>query len=96
MGKRHRLKKFPSATKEFSVNKYSAKGDGTTLNTKSIQQTIDACAKSGGGIVTFKEGACVMGAIFLKANVQLRIDTNVLILGSEKLADYPDIDTRIA
>jgi len=89
-------KKFPGATKQFIVNKYGAKADGKTMNTKFIQKAIDACAKNGGGIVSFEKGSYVTGAIFLKANVQLRIDENVLLLGSEQLADYPEIETRIA
>jgi polygalacturonase len=89
-------KTFPSSTKQFFVNRYGAKGDGKTMNTQFIQKAIDACAKNGGGVVSFEAGTYVTGAIFLKANVQLRIDENVLLLGSEVLADYPEIETRIA
>jgi polygalacturonase len=89
-------KKFPTATKEYSVNRYGAKGDGKTINTRFIQRAIDACAKNGGGIVTFTGGSYVTGAIYLKENVHLRIDQEVLLLGSERVEDYPEIDTRIA
>ncbi|MCH5718344.1 glycosyl hydrolase family 28 protein [Niabella hibiscisoli] len=61
-----------------------------------MQKTIDACAKAGGGIVAFKPGIYVTGSIFLKSNVHLRIDQGVLLLGSQNLEDYPEIDTRIA
>lgn len=89
-------KKFPSSKKTYFANQYGAVSDGKTMNTKAIQQAIDACAKKGGGIVRFKPGAYVTGAIFLKENVNLQIDKNVLLLGSESFSDYPDIDTRIA
>ncbi|HYE56687.1 MAG TPA: glycosyl hydrolase family 28 protein, partial [Chitinophagaceae bacterium] len=36
------------------------------------------------------------GSIFLKSGVHLKIDKDVLILGSQQFEDYPDIDTRIA
>jgi polygalacturonase len=80
----------------FKVNNYGAVSDGQTVCTKAIQSAIDACAKKGGGIVTFEPGTYVSGAIFLKSNVQLRIDKDVLLLGSTNFDDYPDIDTRIA
>src|SRR6185369_5625033 len=57
---------------------------------------IDACTKAGGGIVRFKTGSYMTGAFFLKDNVQLQIDKDVLILGSERVEDYPEIETRIA
>lgn len=78
------------------VNNFGAISDGKTINTAAIQKAIDACASKGGGIVSFKPGTYVTGALFLKANVHLKIDKNVLILGSENVADYPEMDSRIA
>lgn len=89
-------KKFPPSKKIFFANQYGAVGDGKSMNTKAIQQAIDACAAKGGGTVQFKPGSYVTGSIFLKKNVNLQIDKDVLILGSESFSDYPDIDTRIA
>lgn len=89
-------RQFPSAKKTFSVNSYGAKGDGQTLNTKAIQSAIDACAAAGGGVVVFTPGSYVTGSLFIKSNVQLQIDKDVELLGSQDFADYPEIDTRIA
>ena len=89
-------KSFPDINKTYYVNDYGAKADGTTLNTASIQKTIDACATHGGGVVKFKAGQYVTGSIFIKSNVVLQIDEEVTILGSENIGDYPEIDTRIA
>ena len=89
-------KSFPSSTKIFTVNDYGAKSDTVTMNTVSIQKAIDDCAAKGGGIVVFKPGTYVTGSLFVKTNVQLRIDKGVLILGSQQFKDYPEIDTRIA
>src|SRR5678815_663933 len=69
-------------------------GDGVA--TKAIQRAIDNCAKSGGGIVTFKPGNYVSGALFLKSNVHLRVDTGVTLTGSQDDADYPSLWTRVA
>ncbi|MDI9365494.1 MAG: glycoside hydrolase family 28 protein [Flavobacterium sp.] len=89
-------KSFPASKKMFWVNDYGAKNDALTVNSTFIQKAIDACAKQGGGIVSFKPGIYVSGAIFLKSNVQLVIDKDVTILGSQNFDDYPDMKTRIA
>lgn len=90
-------KTFPTSTRIFWVNGFGAKPNDTTkMATKAIQAAIDDCAKKGGGVVSFKPGTYVMGAIFLKENVHFKIDKGVLILGSQNFADYPDMDTRIA
>jgi len=89
-------KKFPASQKIYTVNAYGAVSDTVTVNSTFIQKAIDDCAAKGGGIVTFKPGTYVTGAIFLKSNVHLRIDKGVLILGSQNFDDYPEIPTRIA
>ncbi len=86
----------PSSRREFKVNAYGAVSDGQTLSTAAIQKAIDYCSRKGGGAVVFDAGTYVMGSIFLKQGVELRIDKGVLILGSQNFDDYPEIDTRIA
>ena len=89
-------RKMPSKATVFLVNSYGAVSDGETIATKAIQKAIDECARKGGGIVTFKPGVYLIGSIFLKSNVHLKIDKGVLIKGSQNFSDYPEIDTRIA
>jgi polygalacturonase len=86
-------KQFPAGKKLFKID---ATSDTTKIITKRIQAAIDDCAKQGGGIVVFAPGTYVTGSVFLKSNVQLRIDKGVLILGSQSFDDYPEIQTRIA
>jgi len=87
---------FPTGTKIFSANDFGALNDGKTVSSAAIQKAIDACAAAGGGMVTLKPGTYVSGSLFVKSNVNLHIDKNVLILGSQDFKDYPEIDTRIA
>ncbi len=87
---------FPKSKKIFYVNDFGAVSDTVTINTKSIQNAIDACATAGGGIVAFNAGTYVTGGIFVKNNVQLRVDEGVLILGSQNFSDYPEMPSRIA
>lgn len=86
----------PKRTKIFSANSYGATGDGLRNSTKAIQQAIDSCSKTGGGVVTFSPGQYVTGALFLKSNVHLRVPAGVTLLGSQDDSDYPTLSTRIA
>ena len=82
-------------TNVYTVNEYGAKPDGKTLNTKAIQNAIDAAAKTG-GMLGFLPGTYLTGSIFLKSGVTLVIDKGVTLLGSQNIADYPERPTRIA
>jgi hypothetical protein len=85
----------PAAKATFSVAAYGARGDGKTLDSPAIQRAIDAAAKTG-GTVTFPAGTYLSGSIFVKSGVTLRIDAGATLLGSQKIADYPMMPTRIA
>ncbi len=84
-----------AASKTFLANDYGAKGDGLTLDTVSIQKTIDAATKSG-GTVTFKPGNYLTGSLFLKSGTTMDVGEGVTLIGSQKLGDYPMLPTRIA
>jgi len=73
----------------FNILDYNAKGDGITLNTRSIQAAIDACSKSGGGTVWFPAGRYVSGTIYLKSHVTLFLEAGAVLEGSKNLKDYP-------
>jgi polygalacturonase len=66
----------------FNVKIFGAKGDGTTLDSPSINNAIDACAQAGGGTVYFPAGTYLSGSIHLKSNVHLWIDAGATILGA--------------
>lgn len=87
---------IPNRKSVFIVNRFGAKNDGKTLNTKAIQKAIDECSKKGGGVVSFDTGAYLTGSLFVKRGVNLLIGRNVKLLGSQNIEDYPEIDTRIA
>ena len=79
-----------------SIADHGAVGDGKTVNTRAIQDTIDRCAGAGGGTVLVPGGVFVTGAIFLKQGVNLEIADGGILRGSENTNDYPCIQTRIA
>jgi polygalacturonase len=86
----------PEGRQVFLANAYGAVGDGATNSTRAIQRAIDACASAGGGIVAFRPGGYVTGALFVKSRVNLRLDQGVTLLGSQDDADYPSLWTRVA
>jgi polygalacturonase len=86
----------PEERRIFLANSFGAIGDGVRKSTTAIQQAIDVCSEAGGGIVTFKPGRYVTGALFLKSKVHLHIDAGVTLLASQNDEDYPSISTRVA
>lgn len=78
-----------AVTGSFNILDYGAKGDGSTLNTKSIQSAIDACASRGGGTVYFPAGKFVSGTLFLKSHITLYLEAGAVLEGSKNLNDYP-------
>ncbi len=82
--------------KKFPAVDFGAIADGKQLNTRAIQSAIDAAYEAGGGIVTLPEGVNVSGALFLKSNVELRLDKGVVLQAVNDDAQYPDKWTRIA
>ena len=96
---------FPKWTREVGARSapqakrtclVAATSSGVANATKAIQQAIENCAGAGGGIVTFKRGTYVTGALFLKSNVQLHVAAGVTLVGSQDDADYPLLWTRVA
>src|SRR6266496_5207444 len=86
----------PEGRRKFLANSFGAVGDGTTNSTKAIQKAIDSCASAAGGVVSFRPGVYLTGALFLKSNVHLRLDQGVTLLGSQADAHYPSVWTRVA
>src|SRR5476651_759973 len=76
------------------VTEHGAVGDGATMNTKAIQDTIDQCAAGGGGVVVVPKGVFFSGAIFFKQGVNLLIEKDGILKGSTNSADYPQVQTR--
>jgi polygalacturonase len=81
--------------KRHVISDFGAVPDGKTLNTAAIQKAIDHAAETGGGVVTIPAGTFRSGSIFLKKGVDLYLDENAVLLGSNEIADYPKQITRI-
>jgi polygalacturonase len=86
-----KLPEFPAAT--FPVTNYGAVGNGSTDNTAAFRRAIEACNAAGGGTVVVPAGTYVTGAVYLKSNVNLRLDGATLRF-SGTASDFPTVLTR--
>jgi polygalacturonase len=77
-----------------SIKKNGAVPDGYTLNTKSIQSTIDALSKKGGGVVLVPAGLWLTGPIVLKNNVNLHLATGATLLFTDDKSQYPLVEAN--
>lgn len=77
---------------DFLITGYGAVGDGSTLNTKAIQSAIDECTRSGGGRVIVPAGRFLSGTIELKNNVTFHLGKDAVLLGSDDLEQYRNLD----
>ena len=77
-----------SAQRDYFVTDFGAKGDGVTLNSRTIQAAIDTAHARGGGRVVIPAGEFVTGTLYLKTGVDLHIDSGAVLLGSLNPFDY--------
>lgn len=84
----------PAKHSVFDVTDFGAKGDGSTLDTEAIQQTIDSCHRAGGGKVYLAGGTFVSGTLYLKSYVTLYIEAGTVLRGSNDIEDFPSISSR--
>lgn len=79
----------------YNVREFGGKGDGESLDTKAVQDAIDACHRDNGGIVLVPAGDFVIGTLELKSNVTLHLATKGRLLGSKNRGDYLNRETMI-
>ncbi|WP_418812367.1 glycoside hydrolase family 28 protein [Phocaeicola plebeius] len=82
------------AATDYNALQQGAVGDGKTLNTKSLQSTIDALHAKGGGQLYFPAGRYLTGSLQLKSNVTLYLEKEAMLLGSTSPYDYPGFSTE--
>lgn len=80
---------------KFVITDFGAVPGGAGLSTSAIQKTIDRASEAGGGVVVIPRGTFRSGSIFLKPGVELRLDEGAILLGSNRIDDYPTRMTRI-
>jgi len=66
-----------------NVRTYGAAGDGKTLDTRAINNAIDAVAAAGGGTLIFPAGIYLCFTIHLKSNVELYLSRGCTIQAAD-------------
>ena len=82
----------PKAPLTLSASECGAAGDGKTLNTEVLQAAIDRIGQAGGGTLVLRDGCFLTGGLFLRSNVELRIEAGATLLGSTNPYDYTAIN----
>src|SRR5579872_4789573 len=73
---------------DYRITDFGAIGDGTTLNTKAIQRTVDSCSHQGGGRIIVPAGNFVTGSIRLFSNMEVCLEAGATLTGSPDNKDY--------
>ena len=71
------------ASADFNVRDFGAKGDGKTLDSLSINRTIDAAAAVGGGTVQLPAGTYLCHSIRLKSDVRLQFAGGTVVIAAD-------------
>jgi len=80
---------------DYVVTNLGAASDSTKLNTVAIQSAIDKASDEGGGTIVIPKGVYLSGALFFKPNTKLRLEDGAVLKGSDNIADYPLIPSRM-
>lgn len=79
--------------KDVTSEPYNAVGDGKTLNTTALQMAIDDCKEN--ECIYIPKGIYLTGALTLHSNMELYIDENAVLQGTDNPKDYlPKIWSR--
>lgn len=86
----------PLRLTDYGVSQYS-----TSVQTQAIQEVIDLAARkvsnceSNTCVVVVPRGTFLTGALFLRKGVNLWFEEGATLKGSDDIADYPVLETRI-
>lgn len=88
------LQSPPDTASSYIITDYGIKDDGN-IYTEEFQKLINSVYDNGGGYIIIPDGTYMTGALFFKPGVNLYIEKNGILKGSQDITDYPIIKTRI-
>ena len=81
--------------RQYVLTDYGVLAGSTEVQTQQIQAVIDRCAQEGGGVVVVPTGTFKTGALFFKQGTHLHLCEGAVLLGSDRIIDFPILTTRI-
>ena len=87
--------KLKDLGKIYTITDFGVNQDSTKVQTTSIQKVIDLAASTGGGVIVIPKGVFLSGALFFKPKTHLHIVANGVLKGSDLIADYPIMPSRM-
>ena len=82
-------------SQDYDITKFGVNADSTRLQTTAIQKVIDKAHESGGGTIVIPKGVYLSGALFFKPKTKLRLQEGAVLKGSDNIADYPLLPSRM-
>lgn len=80
---------------QYVVTRYGVKRDSTRVQTAALQRVIDLAAERGGGVIVIPKGTFLSGNLFFKPGTHLYIRKGGVLKGSDRIADFQVMETRI-
>jgi hypothetical protein len=68
--------------------------DGATLNTQSINRSIEMLSQKGGGVVLVPNGLWLTGPLVLQSNINLHLATGATLLFTADKSQYPLVEAN--
>lgn len=79
---------------QYVLTEFGVKNDSSIVQTQQIQAVIDK-AEQTGGVVIVPKGTFLSGALFFKPNTHLHVAEGAVLKGSDEIANYPLIPSRM-
>ncbi|RZJ64063.1 MAG: exopolygalacturonase, partial [Flavobacterium sp.] len=81
--------------KAYIINQHGVANDSNVVQTTAIQKVIDEASAKGGGVIIVPKGTFLSGALFFKPKTHLHVQEGGVLKGSDLIADYPNIPSRM-
>lgn len=89
-----RMPELSELGRVYRLTDYGIYDDGKVY-TRELQALIDRAAEEGGGVIVVSPGTYLTGAVFFRQGVNLYVGEGGTLKGSDDIADYPLMETRI-